>query len=68
MSEQPISEKETLLESYRKSGKITALTGIKPAEPIQKLINDDPEKLKAFLDGAQEGQDLKDSEDPPEKK
>jgi C-terminal processing protease CtpA/Prc len=64
MSEQGAKdEKSSLLEAYRKSGKMTTLTGIKPDEAVQKLIKEDPEKQKAFLDGAQEGQILKEQED-----
>lgn len=63
MSEQTNSEKETLLDSYRKSGKITAMTGIRPDEAIQKLIKGDPEKQKAFLEGAAEGEILRSKEE-----
>jgi len=63
MTEKNMSEKDALLSAYRQSGKITALTGIKPIEAIQEIIKNDPEKQSAFLDGAAEGQRIRQEEE-----
>ena len=63
MTENNASEKDSLLSAYRQSGKVTALTGIKPIEAIQEIIKNDPEKQNAFLDGAAEGQRIRQEEE-----
>jgi hypothetical protein len=63
MSEQNISEKDRLLEDYRRQGKIHGLTGTTPDEAFQKLISEDPEKQRAFLEGSQQGRELKNQEE-----
>jgi len=68
MSEQSKPEKESLLDLYRNSGRIHTMTGTKPDEAIQELIKRDPEKQKAFLEGAAEGQRIKEETSNLDKK
>ncbi len=67
MSEQEQNDKKNL-DSLRTSGKIHELTGTKPVEAIQKLINEDPEKQKAYIEGAIEGRRIKEEEENPTSK
>lgn len=67
MTEKRQFEKDSLLATYRQAGKITTLTGIKPSEMTQKMVKDDPDKQEAFLEGAQEGQRMREKEVVEEK-
>lgn len=63
MIEQHPDKNDSLLQAYRQLGKLSIFTGIKPVDAIQNILGSDPKKQAAFLDGATEGQSIKEEEE-----
>ncbi len=62
MQERDLADR-SILEIYYQLGKVSSHSGIKPIEAIQEIIKSDPEKQAVFLEGAAEGQRLKEEEE-----
>ncbi len=63
MTEQNNFDDLSIEEKYRLLGRAVGHAGIKPSEGIQEIIKKDPDKQKAFLEGAVEGTLLKSQEE-----